>query len=83
MEARPRSEKVIGAGWVVGKDAPDISGKEEIENCISPLRSYVFRENNVFRFQESQFIKKRRGNCSSNFIVLWDLLNNKCSWNHT
>ena len=58
MEARPRSEKVIGAGWLVGKDAPDISGKEEIENCISPLRSYVFRENNVFRFQKSQFIKK-------------------------
>ena len=57
MEARPRSEKVIGAGWVVGKDAPDISGKEEIENCISPLRLYVFREN-VFWCQKRQFIKK-------------------------
>ena len=30
MEARPRSEKVIGAGWVVGKDAPDISGKKKL-----------------------------------------------------
>ena len=81
MEARPRSEKVIGAGWVVGKDAPDISGKEEIENCISPLRSYVFREN--VSVSKKPIYKKRRGNCSSNFIVLWDLLNNKCSWNHT
>ena len=37
LGARPRSGKVMGGGELAGENASDISWKEEIGNCISPL----------------------------------------------